>query len=227
MQDLKTTARITGLAYLGLAVTGMVGFLAIRASLYVPDNAAATLSNLTGKESLARYGIVMDLAIVVTQALAALWFFKLFRASDSFAAGAIAAFGMMNSAIILVGTVFTATALAVALDPALAPGGDQAATVQLLYKLSGGAWSTGTMFFGLWLIPMGYAVLKSRLMPRLLGAVLIAGGVGYMLSGIVKFLLPDAPGFVDGALTSIASIGELWIVLYLLIFGVRTTKPAA
>lgn len=227
MQDLKTTARITGLAYLGLAVTGMIGFLVIRANLYAPGNAATTLSNLMANPGLARLGVVVDLAIVATQAIAALWFFRLFRAADAFAAAAITAFGFMNAAAILVGAMFTATALSAALDPALAPGGDQAATVQLLYALSGAAWETGTLFFGLWLIPMGYSVIVSRLMPRPLGLVLIAGGIGYIASGIVAVLVPDAPGYVGDALTSLASIGELWIVLYLLIFGVRANRPTA
>ena len=75
--------------YLGLAVTGVVGFLFVRGEFFVMDDPAATLANLREQESLARLGIAADLSIVLFQALAAIWFFKLFRVEDSFAAGSI------------------------------------------------------------------------------------------------------------------------------------------
>jgi hypothetical protein len=220
VNTLKTTARLTGLFYLGLAITGIAGFLLIRPTLYDPADGAATLANLVAKEGIARLGIALELGIVITQALVAVWFFKLFREAAGFSAAAVAAFGLMNTAILMVSAVALTTALAVALDPGLAPGGDAAATVQLMFALSAASWSTGAIFFGLWLIPMGHAVLVSGWMPRLLGYVLIVGGVGYVLSSFSGVLLPTAPDLVDAVLTIPATIGEFWIIGYLLIFGV-------
>ncbi|MGN6577244.1 MAG: DUF4386 domain-containing protein, partial [Nocardioides sp.] len=98
---LAGTARTTGLLYLGLAVTGAIGYQLVRGQLYASDNPGATLSNLVEHASLARLGIVLELGIVLTQALAAVWFYRLFRSVDSFAAGLIAAFGMVNAVAIL------------------------------------------------------------------------------------------------------------------------------
>ena len=72
--EMKKTARATGLWYLGLAVFGAVGYLGIRSQLYAPNDAAATAANLVSHESLARLGIAADLALIVTQSLAALYF---------------------------------------------------------------------------------------------------------------------------------------------------------
>jgi hypothetical protein len=94
-----------------------------------------------------------------------------------------------------------------------------------MYVLSRHAWTGGALFFGLWLIPMGYCVLLSGWMPRLLGQVLIVGGLGYVLSGFVAVLLAAAPDWAEIVLTVPATIGEFWIMGYLLIFGVR--PPAA
>ena len=228
------TARWTGVFYLGLAVAGLVGFLFVRGELYVAEDPTATLANLIDQVTLARFGIAADLTIVLTQALAAIWFFKLFRGENSFAAGSIAAFGLVNAAAIVVATAFSATALSVAGDAALAPGGDQAATVQLLYELNGAAWGIGGLFFGLWLIPMGYVVAKSRVMPVALGWVLMAGGVAYVISTYLTQLVPDAPTAVESLLVGVATVGEFWIIGYLLVFGVRrsdqspaTSSPAA
>ena len=138
-----------------------------------------------------------------------------------FAAGSIAAFGLVNAAAIVVATAFSATALVVAGDAALAPSGDQAATVQLLYELNGAMWDIGGLFFGLWLFPMGYVVVKSRVMPAALGWVLMIGGVAYVISTYLTLVVPDAPTAVGALLIGVATVGEFWMIGYLLIFGVR------
>ncbi|MGB9358845.1 MAG: DUF4386 domain-containing protein [Acidimicrobiia bacterium] len=223
MTDRKRTARWTGVFYLGLAVVGIVGFLVVRAELFVADDSAATLANLIEHESLARLGVAADLSIVLFQALAAIWFFKLFRSENSFAAGSIAAFGLVNAAAIVVATAFSAVALLVAGDVALAPGADQAATVQLLYELNGAVWSIGGLFFGLWLIPMGYVVYKYKVMPVALGWVLMVGGIMYVISTYLDQVVADPSATVSTALTGVATLGEFWILGYLLIFGIRQT----
>jgi hypothetical protein len=63
-----------------------------------------------------------------------------------------AAFGLVNAVMILVATACTATALEVALRPDAASTGD----ALLLYDLSTAILSVAAMFFGLWLIPMGW-----------------------------------------------------------------------
>jgi len=65
---------------------------------------------------------------------------------------------------------------------------------------------------------MGWLALRSGL-PRALGRILIGGGFGYLLSAYTTYLLPDASGLTD-ALTVPATIGELWMIGYLLIKGV-------
>lgn len=220
MRPLIRTARITGLLYLGLAVVGALGFLVIRNQLFVPDDATATLANLMEREALARAGIALELGIVVTQALVALWFYRLFRSVDAFAAGALAGFGMVNAIAILGSAAFLATALEVALDPSIAPAGDASASAQLMYVLSGNLWVVGMLFFGLWLIPMGWLVLRSGWMPRPMGWILVVGGVAYLLSAFLTYLVPDGQMITD-MLTLSTAVGEFWMIGYLLIFGVR------
>jgi len=216
MHPLVRTARITGLLYLGLAIAGGLGFLVVRSQLFVDGDPGATLANLVEHESLARAGVALELLTVLTQALAAVWFYRLFRTVDQFAAGTIAAFGLVNAVVILV----SAALLGTAVDLAAEPFGDAAAGAQLLYLVSGALWSVGGIFFGLWLLPMGWCVLRSGWMPRVLGWIIIAGGVGYVIGSFVDYLVPGAAGLAD-AFAFPSAIGELWMVGYLLIIGVR------
>lgn len=221
MNDLKKTARITGLWYLGLAITGVCGFLLVRPAIHAPGNPAATAQNLVEREALARLGVALELGIVVTQALAGIWFYKLFRSLNSVAAGSLAAFGLVNATMILGSAAFMTTAVAVAGDAGLAPGGDIAATVQLLFDVSLKLWSVGALFFGLWLIPMGYVAATSGRMPKGLGWTLMVGGAGYILSAFLSNGLEVAPPWLVGGLTLPASIGEFWMIGYLLSIGIR------
>lgn len=218
---MRRTARVTGLWYLALGVIGGTGFLLIRPMLHVEDDPAATLSNLVDRVSLARLGVILELGLVLAQALAAVWFYKLFRPLNPIAAWAVAVFGMVNAIAVATSAVFLATALSVATQPGLAPSGDAAATVQLLYELSSNAWGVGNLFFGLWLIPMGHVIMSSGRMPRWLGVILIIGGVGYLVSGLVGYGFPSAPTWLVDGLVYPATIAEFWMIGYLLLIGIR------
>jgi hypothetical protein len=115
MHALIRTARTTGLFYLGLAVTGVLGFVVIRSRLFAADDPSATLAHLVDNQSLARAGVALELLIVLTQALAAIWFYRLFRTADPLAASGIAAFGLVNAVTVLVSAALLATAVEVAL----------------------------------------------------------------------------------------------------------------
>lgn len=207
-------ARITGLFYLALGITGGVGFLLVRPALFAPGAPALTLAHLIEQEWLARVGIALEMGLVVMQALAALWFYRFFRPVNDFAAGAIAVFGLVNAIAVLVSSAMLATALQVALDPVGARG-----DAQLMYLISNNLWNSGNLFFGLWLIPMGWCVIRSRWMPLPLGWILIVGGSGYVLAPFIAQLAPDA-GLAVGVLPVLATVGELWMIAYLLIRGV-------
>ena len=214
-------ARITGLWYLGLALTGLCGFLLIRPELYAAADAPQTLRQLVAQPSLARAGVAFELGVVITQALAAVWFFRLFRSVDVVAAGTLAAFGLVNATAVLVSAALTAAALDLAMEPARIGAMDAAGGVQLLYMVSGELWTVGAVFFGLWLIPMGALVLKSGGMPRPLGWILMVGGVGYVLSALMS-LVPELSTIAMAA-TLPSAVGEFWMIGYLLWRGARAS----
>ncbi len=227
MNEQKRTARIAGLWYLGLALTGMLGFLLVRPAIHVAGDPAATLANLVENGALARLGVALELGIVLTQALAIVWFYKLFRPLNATAAHALAWFGLANAMLVLVSAAFLAAEVTVATDARLAPGGDVIGTTRLLFELSQTLWSVGTIFFGLWLIPMGYVAAHSGRMPKALGFTLIAGGVGYILNAFVTNGLDDVPVWLNSVLTLPAAVGEFWMIGYLLIFGIRPPVDSA
>ena len=189
-------ARVAGWCYLGLAVTGALGF-------------AVSGPGTSGD-------VLLELGIVVTQALAALAFYRLFVTVNPVRAGALAAFGLANAVVLLASAGALAAALGVAADPS---------SVALLVALSDALWVVGGVFFGLWLVPMGLLVLESGWMPRPLGWLLVVSGAGYLASTAVQVALPEASAAAS-LLTLPATVGELWMIGYLLVRGVARTRSS-
>lgn len=226
MLSLTRTARLTGAAYFGLALTGLLGYLVIRPQLQTADDPTATVANILENSALAHLSVGLELLVVITQALAALGFYALFRNERPVTAYGVATFGMVNAAAILVSAAMLSSAVSVATTPGLAPAGDAAGTVALLYSLSDSLWAAGGIFFGLWLIPMGWFMISTKRMPRILGIILIVGGIGYVLSTVLAAAIDTFPTVIADALVLPATVGELWTVGYLLIRGIRPAQKS-
>ncbi len=75
---------------------------------------------------------------------------------------------------------------------------------------------------------LGWLVLRSRRLPRLLGVLLVLGGLGYVLDVLAELLVPGyADWWISAHLTLPASVGEIGTCLWLLLFGLRAARPAA
>ncbi len=221
LTDQVRTARITGLWYLTLAVTGMLGFLIVHPQVYDPNDPGKTLLNLTGSGTLARIRLLLEFAIVVSQALAAVWFYKLFRNIDDWGAWTLGIWGMMNSGVIMISAVAMGSAIDIA-NLTTQSHDEKIVLIQLLSRLITNAWGVGSLFFGLWLIPMGYIVLRSNSMPPWLGRILIIGGWAYLINTFIKYIGLVTP--LADALVIPATIGEFWMIGYLLIHGIRVSN---
>lgn len=94
--------------------------------------------------------------------------------------------------------------------------------IQSLYYALGlarGAEILALAFFGLFLIFLGYLVVRSALIPRAIGVALIIGGAA---SGVLW--LPFVPAALAPAFV-LGGVAELALLLWLLIVGVRPLSP--
>jgi hypothetical protein len=210
--EFRRDARYTGLFYLALAVFGGMAFLWVRPQISGIEDAEQALLR---QANFLRLGIALEMATALSQALAAVWFGRLFRGSHEFAASSVTHFGMVNAIAILCSAALMISSLQVGHaqsdpDPALG---------QVLLMISNNFWQVGNLFFGLWLIPMGVLVWRSSMGPRILGWVLIGGGAGYVLNTLIIVSVPGAPSALIMLLPVAATVGELWMIVLLLWTG--------
>ncbi len=217
-RQLITTARITGVWYLTLAISGALGFMIFHPQIFVSNDPQKTLTNLTNLQSISRIRLLFELLIIVSQALTAVWFYKLFREINAWAAWAVGILGMMNSAAIMISAISMSSAIEIA-KSSTQTYQEKIVLIQLLGNLITNAWGVGSLFFGLWLIPMGYIIVNLKRMPVWLGRILMIGGIGYLISTFIKYIGIDNP--LLELLVVPATIGEFWMIGYLLIYGIR------
>ena len=217
-KQLIKTARLAGVWYLTLAISGVLGFMIFHPQIFVSDDPQKTLTNLTNLEFISRIRLLFELVIIVSQALAAVWFYKLFREINAWAAWTVGIWGMMNCAAIMISAISMSSAIEIA-KSSTQTYQEKIVLIQLLSSLITNAWGVGSLFFGLWLIPMGYIIVNSKRMPIWLGRILMIGGIGYLISAFIKYIGIDNP--LLEFLVVPATIGEFWMIGYLLIYGIR------
>ncbi|MDH5474748.1 MAG: DUF4386 domain-containing protein [Cyclobacteriaceae bacterium] len=215
--ELVTTARTAGIWYLLMAISGILGFMIFHPQVFDSEDAQKTLTNLIDLESLARTRLLFEFGIVVSQALTAVWFYRLFRNNNEWAAWSVGIWGMINSVAIMISAISMGSAIEIANSSQTVE--DKLILIELLSSLITNAWGVGGLFFGLWLIPLGYIITSTKRMPIWLGRTLIAGGIGYLIQTTINYSGIESPLLIY--LTVPATVGEFWMIGYLLIFGIR------
>ena len=96
----------------------------------------------------------------------------------------------------------------------------RAAIGMLLIGMHGQAVGINQMFWGLWLLPFGWLVVRSRFLPRWLGYWLLLDGVAWVVVSIAWFLAPNVSAALFRYFQPVF-LAELAAVLWLLIMGAK------
>src|SRR5437763_1934814 len=83
----------------------------------------------------------------------------------------------------------------------------------LFVRLHGQGLLVEQIFWGLWLLPFGWLVIRSRFIPWILGALLLVNGLTYVFLSATS-LLNLAQISVLNKWAFIPETGELWIMLW-------------
>lgn len=227
MNSIKKTARTAGILYFIYFVLHIFADVFGRSKIIIFGDAAATAQNILASDWQFRIGIISDLIGAVFFLLAAWALYRLLKPvnknlallflllnlggvviqcfSDIFL---FASHLHLNGADYL--KVFTADQL-------------QALAMLSLYSYKNG-FMIAQIFYSAWLFPLGYLVFKSGFLPKVLGIVLMAHCITWLMTTFQFFLFPDfnAITFVSYPLGFIAEFG---LTLWLLIMGAKR-QPA-
>jgi hypothetical protein len=223
----KRLARIAGVLYLLVGIFGGFAQGFLYPKIYVAGDAAKTAGNLIANSGLVRIGVVADLFQATVWVFLALTLYRLLKHVNKSAARAMVVLVAIGASITMLNAVFEFEGMRVATG-AVNLGGFGAAGSNALALLLVDAQHYGlliaSIFFGLWLVPLGYLAFKSEWFPKALGVVLIVGGASYLVDVLAAFLAPDVSKAIHGYVTIPSIIAEVWTLGYLLVIGVKTKK---
>jgi hypothetical protein len=225
METLNKTARIAGLLYLVFVFCGIFYLRYVPSQIMVHGDIAATISHISAFETLFRFGILAELFADILFLLLALALYRLLYAVNKVQAIlmlVLVAFGILISLISLqnkqaVLTLISKVEYLNTLGPAYFK-----AQVLLNLDLYKSGIVMGQVFWGLWLMPLGYLVFKSGFLPKVLGILLMIGCFGYLANFAGCFFFAHYHETnMENYITLPTSLGELSICLWLLIRGVK------
>lgn len=234
MHPRDRTARQAGLLYLLVVLIAPYRLIYLPNTLFVSDDAAATVANIATHETLFRLGLATDLACGALQAFMVLALYRLLGEVDRrrgiamlLLGGALVPalyfFNVVNDAAALL-LVHGGNALA-AFDPT-----QRAALAVLFLRLHGQTVGAAEWLWGLWLFPLALLVLRSGFLPRVFGYGLILNGLAYVIQSLAWALRPDWQDTLSSLLGPLQFM-EVLFMLWLLAMGARPgfrrTQPAS
>lgn len=194
------------------AVLGMFSLMYVPGQIIDLGNPALTVTNIQDNELLYRFGIAGSL---ITQlfCIAAVWYlYKLFYSTFKDAMLLTAIFAFLGIPIAMTSTAFQLAVFDVMSDPE---------QVVLFLKLNIRGTMIATIFWGLWLLPLGYMIIKSPLFPKVIGWLVVVAGIGYTMAAFAYFL--GIKGVAIDALEFL-TFGEVIWMLWVLIRGANWRK---
>ncbi|MBK6266191.1 DUF4386 domain-containing protein [Marivirga sp. S37H4] len=228
MNSNKKIARFAGLVYLMVVLCGIFSLMYVPSKLIVWSDASATVNNIIASESLYRLGAVSGLLCYTFFLILPLVLYKLLSQVDKTMASLMVILAVVSVPISFISILYKFDILS------LLSGAEYlkvltAEQLQAQVMLSLESYNNGiliaSIFWGLWLFPFGYLVFKSGFLPKTLGIFLMLGSLGYLINFFGYSLLPhyDEMG-ISSYIRLPASIGELGICVWFLIFSAKNKK---
>jgi len=229
MTSLSKNARIAGLLYIVASLVGFVRLAYIPKALFVQGNAAATATNIAAHESLFRLGFVSEVLGGVLWLFVPLALYRLLKGVGQELAFVMVILGSLMPVPIFFVNMVTDTAALL-----FAQGADflsvfdkpqREAFARLFLNLHHQLDLANMIFWGLWLLPFGLLVYRSRFLPRFLGVWLMLACFAWLALSFTGLLVPAYEGTVY-TITQPVVFGEVATMLWLVIMGAREQRLA-
>jgi len=230
MTTISKLARIAGLLYILASGVGFLRLGYIPKTLFVQGDAAATANNIVAHEFLFRLGLLSELLGAVLWLFVPLALYRLLQGVDQELARLMVILGGLIPVPLFFANVVTDVAALL-----FARGSDflsvidkpqRDAFVKLFLSLHHHLDLANMVFWGLWLVPFGVLVYRSRFLPRFLGVWLIIACFAWLALSLSGFLFPAYEDRVD-TLTQPLALGEVVMMLWLAVMATREPRLAA
>jgi len=220
----RREARLAGAFYLAIIVLGLFGELAVRGTLVVPGDAAATLARIAASPGLWRAGIVADLLMQVCDVPMIVIFYLLLRPVHHGMALFAALINLVQTAVLVANKISLLVPLMLIDGTVPFSDAQRAALSQAAIRLHGQGFAVGLVFFGFACLANGWLIHRSGFLPRVLGLLQAVAGLSYLVNSAALLLAPALADALFPWVLLPAFVGELALALWLSFKGVDAAR---
>ncbi|PQB03338.1 hypothetical protein BST83_18755 [Polaribacter filamentus] len=227
MNSKKKNARIAGLMYLLMGITGAFGIMYVPSNIMVAGNATATANNIMDSELLFRLSMISNLISQTIFVFLVLSLNRLLKGVNPKHARLMVTLVTISVPIAFLNilNLVAAQILVSGADYLTIFDENQLNSIMMVFLnlYEHGIFIVG-IFWGLWLYPLGLLVIKSKFIPKIIGIFLIIGCFAYLTDSFTSLLFPLYKEIIFPILIVPLAIGEFSIIFWLLIKGVKTQQ---
>jgi hypothetical protein len=220
LPPLQLEARVGGALYLVVIASAFFAEMFARGSVIVSGDAAATARNMLASETIYRLGGISDLVNLTCDVGVAVVLYRILKPANPGLSLYAALMRVTADICLAVATFFHfAPLLFLKPQPYLAPFAPsqlQGFAYEYL-RLHNLGYDVSLVFFGIQLIAVAYLILRSAILPRIIGVLLLISGACYLTNSFVHLVLPQIS--VPTLLLIPGLISELALALWLLVRG--------
>lgn len=227
--SLKKTARLAGLLYLVFGIAGAYGLMYFPSHPILGGDSLAAIKSILNHEFLFRAKIASHLASAILFIPLVLTLYKLLKPVNEHHARLMVAFVLVQVPIVFILETFDIAALmAIKGELMNAASPDVAQDLAGVFlKMRNYGIVVLEIFWGMWLLPFGLLVYRSRFIPGVIGIFLVLGGIAYVVESLTILLLPDFRMVVSKFAFVFYYVAEFSIIMWLLIMGVKNPSSSA
>ncbi|MCA1837729.1 MAG: DUF4386 domain-containing protein, partial [Actinobacteria bacterium] len=210
-----------------LVIAGGLFAGVVQDSLTVTGDALATSAAIAAHESLWRWGIAVHLIyLAIPTTVVNVVLYRIFKPVQPTLALLALTFALVSQAIEAVAILpLHVPLLRAASQSALAAAaeGDRHALVYLAIRQSEFGFGLALLFFSGFCAAIGAAIVRSRLVPRLIGLLMLLAGVCYFVSSLSNLVAPGLAHALSPWILIPCFVGEASLAIWLLVKGTRST----
>ena len=225
--SVKTIARIGGVLYLIIIITGIFGELFVRGRLIVHGDAAATATNIASSQLLWRIGIAGDIFMHVCDVGLTLILYILLKPVNKNLALLAMLFTLVQTAVLVATKLNLFMPLFLLENANYLKAFDPRELQALSYvsiRMDGYGFGIGLLFFGFACLFLGYLIRRSGFLPRFIGILMQIAGLCYITDSSALIVAPKFADAIFPAILLPCFIGELSLCLWLIIKGVNVAR---
>lgn len=225
MINKKRTARLAGLMYLLVVITGIFSLAYVPKTMINWNDGKATFTNIHSNLFLFRLSIYSNVICYTAFIVLPILLYRLLKPFGEYTALFMVVLALISVPLSFYNLQHKFEVIRLVTGSASQINSDRtelySSVMTAFQRYDAGIFIT-TVFWGLWLLPFGLLVYQSGIIPKPFGVLLVLGCIGYLVNFTGHTLIADFSKLGISKYTSLLpAIAEIGTCIWLLLFGIK------